>query len=287
MSNAVAIKQAIMSPQMMGQFKLALPAHITPERFQRIAMTALLNNGDIAECSTQSVMNSLLRCAQDGLLPDNREAAIVKFKGQAQYLPMVYGLIKRMRNSGEVSNVNAYCVYEADVFEYEIENGVERIRHKPNITGPRGQMLLAYAVIGFREEGTNPHIEVMTREEIEKARKASPNQKGSDTPQGIWAAWYDEMAKKTVLHRASKRVPTSADAVEFLQKDMRMTLNGGFDDEPTKEPSLIDTINEGIALDPVTGSKPQTEAVVVEPVENSKPGPLEQAHIDSQQGGAA
>lgn len=287
MSNLVEIKKNITSPAMLAQFKLALPAHITPERFQRVAMTALLNNPDISECSTQSVMTSLLKCAQDGLVPDNREAAIVKFKGQAQYMPMVYGLIKRMRNSGEVTNVNAYCVYENDVFDYEIENGVERIRHKPSITGNRGQFLLAYAVVGLAEG--NPHIEVMVKDEIEKARKASPNQKGSDTPSGIWAAWYDEMAKKTVLHRASKRVPTSAEAVEFMQKDMRMTLNGGFeDDEAAPKQSLVDSINAAVDLNPVTAStqQPVEDAVVVEtnPEVEGRPGPLEQAFLNN--GGA-
>ena len=114
MSNLVEIKKQITSPQMLSQFKLALPAHITPEKFQRVAMTALLHNPDLKDCSVPSVMTSLLKCAQDGLLPDNREAALVKFAGNAQYMPMVYGLIKRMRNSGSVTNVNAYCVYAND-----------------------------------------------------------------------------------------------------------------------------------------------------------------------------
>jgi len=251
MSNLVEIKKNLSSPAMLSQFKLALPAHITPEKFQRVAMTALLHNPDLKDCTVQSVMNSLLKCAQDGLLPDNREAALVKFAGQAQYMPMVYGLIKRMRNSGSVTNVNAYCVYANDIFEYEIENGVERIRHKPCITGGRGEFLLAYAVVGL--EDSNPHIEVMLKEDIEKARRASKTQKDANKPSGIWSDWYDEMAKKTVLHRAAKRVPTSADAVEFLQKDTRMTLNGGFEDETLQaEPTLIDKINEAVDLLPTT-----------------------------------
>ena len=267
MSNLVEIKKQITSPQMLSQFKLALPTHITPEKFQRVAMTALLHNPDLKDCSVPSVMTSLLKCAQDGLLPDNREAALVKFAGNAQYMPMVYGLIKRMRNSGTVTNVNAYCVYANDVFEYEIENGVERIRHKPCITGGRGEFLLAYAVVGL--EDSNPHIEVMMKEDIEKARRASKTQKDPNNPTGIWADWYEEMAKKTVLHRAAKRVPTSADAVEFLNKDVRMTLNGGFDDEvEAPKTTLVDSINEAIDLEPATHQN-------VEPVVDAGPPPAD------------
>ncbi len=259
MSNLVEIKKQLASPVMLNQFKMALPSHITPEKFQRTALTALLHNDDINDCTVQSVMTSLLKCAQDGLMPDNREAAIVKYGSTAQYMPMVYGLIKRMRNSGEVASVNAYIVYENDLFEYEIINGVENIRHKPTITGDRGAMLLAYAVVGFKD-GSSPHVEVMTHEEIEKARKVSKTQKGAG-PAGIWASWYEEMAKKTVLHRAAKRVPTSSDVTEFLREDMRMTLNGGFEDQSAPKTTLVDSINEAIDID---ASAPQQNDDVIE-----------------------
>lgn len=255
MSNLTEIKKHLVSHEMASQFKMALPKAITAEKFQRVALTALLHNPDIQHCSTSSVMKSLLLCAQDGLLPDGREAALVKFNpkgGQsvAQYMPMVYGLIKRMRNSGSVTNVNAYCVYENDIFDYQIKNGVESISHRPCITGPRGDFLLAYAVVGL--EDSNPHIEVMVKEEIEKARRSSPNQRNSEKPTGIWEKWYDEMAKKTVLHRASKRVPTSAEALNFLDNDMRVTLNGGFDEpEPEPQKTLVNSINDAIDLEPL------------------------------------
>ncbi len=248
MTQQMTVKSAINDPRMMSQFKLALPQHITVERFVRIATTALANNPDLNQCSTQSVMNALLKCAQDGLLPDNKEAALVKFGSVAQYMPMVYGLIKRMRNSGDVTSVNAYIVYSNDEFQYEIVDGVQHFRHKPNITKDRGQKLLAYAVVSLKD--ASPHIEVMTRDEIEKARKASKTQK-EDRPTGIWAAWEDEMWKKTVIHRAAKRVPTSADIESLLRSDMRVVLNGGEEENPPKGPSLVDSINSAIEVDPV------------------------------------
>lgn len=244
MSNLTVIKEGLLDPRGAAQLKMALPAHITPEKFQRAAITALMNNPDIADCSKQSVMNSLMKCAQDGLIPDGREAALVKFKGSAQYMPMVYGLIKRMRNSGEVQSVNAYIVYDNDEFDYVIRDGVEEFIHRPRIKGDRGNMMLAYAVVLLKDGGK--HVEVMSKADIEKARMASSNQKGSKTPTGIWAAWYEEMAKKTVIHRAAKRCPTSSDIEKMLQRDMRVSMNGDDEETEAQPVSLVDSLNDAI-----------------------------------------
>lgn len=271
MSNLVILKKELSTPQALRQFRMALPKNIDPERFQRIALTAVLNNEDIANCTPKSVFNALMRCAQDGLLPDNREASLVKYGQVAQYMPMVYGLIKRMRNSGDVTNVNAYCVYANDIFEYEIVNGVESIRHKPTITGNRGEFLLAYAVVGIKD--ANPHIEVMVKEDIERARNAGKVANGP-----AWKNWYEEMAKKTVIHRAAKRVPTSSENMEFLQNDMKMTLNGGFDEpeEGATGPSLVDSINDAIEVVPTTvdNQPPEPPQDNVPPISDMFPGDL-------------
>ena len=62
-----------------SRLKASLPAHLPLERFQRAAMIAVENNMELLACDPQSLMTSLSRCAQDGLVPDNREAAMVIF----------------------------------------------------------------------------------------------------------------------------------------------------------------------------------------------------------------
>lgn len=242
MSNLTVIKQQLSDPRSLAQFKMALPGHITPEKFSRSAMTALLNNPDIADCNERSVFNALMKCAQDGLMPDGREASIIKYGSTAQYLPMVYGLIKRMRNSGEVKAVNAYIVYKNDEFDYRIENGIQHFTHKPYLGEERGEIVLAYCVV-ILDDGT-PHIEVMMKSEIEKARNAG---KAANGP--AWKNWYEEMAKKTAIHRAAKRVPTSADIERLLHNDMRVML-GEEEQEAPKAQNLIDSINDAIAVQP-------------------------------------
>lgn len=241
MSNLVVLKKTIADPKTLAEFKFALPDHIAPDKFRRVAITALTSNPDIANCSTESVMGSLMKCAADGLLPDNRDAALVKFGATCQYMPMVGGLIKRMKNSGELSTISAGVVYEHDEFEF-IMGDEEHLRHKPKLRGERGKPVLAYAIAKFKDGGIQR--EVMTIEEIDKVRSVSKTGKT-----GPWVHWWDEMAKKTVIHRLAKRVPTSSDIEKLINRDVRVTMTG--EDDETAEPkkSLVDSINEAIDIE--------------------------------------
>ena len=98
--------------RMAPQFKYALPAHIPVERFMRVVMTAVQNNPALLRTTRQSFFNACMRCAQDGLLPDGREAVIVPFDAEsassetASYMPMIGGWRKKVRNSGLLRDWN-------------------------------------------------------------------------------------------------------------------------------------------------------------------------------------
>src|SRR3546814_20446644 len=85
-----------------------------------------------------------MKAAQDGLLPDGREGAIVPFKGKASWMPMVAGIMKKVRNSGEIADWNAHAVYENDEFDYLLGDD-QRIYHKPTMGDP-GQVVGAYSI---------------------------------------------------------------------------------------------------------------------------------------------
>lgn len=249
MSNYQLIQNQLNQPAVAARLKTALPANISFEKFRSAVLTALAVNPDIANCSPDSIMTAAMKCASDGLLPDGREAAFVKYNtkapnggwvAKAQYMPMVYGLIKRMRNSGEISTVNAHVVYSNDQFVYEIVNGEQIINHRPEIIGNRGKPAGAYCIVKLKDGDV--HVEFMTIDEIEKARRA-----GKSADKGPWVDWFDEMAKKTVIHRAAKRVPTSSEVANLLQSDLRVMLNN---DEPAQpQQSLADKINQAAQLE--------------------------------------
>jgi recombination protein RecT len=207
-NEAVALRDQL--TKMGDQFKAALPTHITPEKFARVAMTAINRNGDLLKADRKSLLEACLLAAQDGLLPDGRQAALVMFGSRVQYMPMVAGIRMKVYQSGEITSLVARIAYEGDIFEV-VYGDDERIIHKPNLFD-RGRMIAAYAIATYKD-GAKAR-EVMSIDDIEKVRSVSRAGKG-----GPWGDWYEEMAKKTVIRRLAKSLPLSAELDDFMRRD--------------------------------------------------------------------
>jgi recombination protein RecT len=211
MPNQVAVFRHELQ-SMESQFTAALPPHIPVARFVRVLQTAIQGNPDLVNrCDRRSLWNAAMKCAQDGLLPDNREAVIIPYGDQAQYLPMIAGLRKKARNSGEISVWDAHVVHAKDEFEFELGDD-PFIKHRPSLDDDPGPLIAAYSVCTLKD-GMRSR-EVMSAHQIEKVRERSRVKRG-----GPWATDYDEMARKTVARRHSKVLPTSVDIDTLLQRD--------------------------------------------------------------------
>ncbi|RUT26881.1 rect protein [Asaia sp. W19] len=215
MSNALATPTEKLRTQitsMTGEFRNALPSHIKPEKFQRVVMTVVQQNQGLMNADRKSLLASCLKCAADGLIPDGREAALVMFGQQVQYMPMLAGIQKRIRNSGEIASIQAHVIYENDHFVWH--QGVDAsIEHRPLFPGDRGKAIGAYAVAKFKD-GSDPQFEVMDVAAIEKVRAVSRAGKS-----GPWVQWWDEMARKTVFRRLSKWLPMDTEAEDLMRRD--------------------------------------------------------------------
>lgn len=198
--------------KMEPQFKMALPNHIPAEKFVRVLQTAVNNNPNLAKANRQSLLAACMRAAQDGLLPDGKEAALVTFKDSVSYMPMVAGILKKVRNSGELASLSPHVVYENDFFDYWVDEMGEHIKHKPKLEGKRGDFKLVYCIARMKDQSV--YIEVMSKEEIDKVRAVSRSKDG-----GPWKEWYDQMAIKTVIRRLSKRLPSSTDLEMVIKAD--------------------------------------------------------------------
>jgi recombination protein RecT len=203
--------------KMGSEFKAALPPQIPVERFVRTTITAAQMNPALLEADRRTLLAACMRAAQDGLLPDGREAALVIFKKSGgaptvQYMPMIAGLFKKVRNSGEIASIGAHIAYRNDRFEFELGDN-ERIVHTPKIEGDRGDPIYAYAIARTKDGAI--YREVMSVADIEKVRAVS-RAKSDDSP---WFTWWDEMARKTVFRRLAKRLPSSADLEQALAHD--------------------------------------------------------------------
>lgn len=209
------IKSMLSSEVMKQQFAAALPRHLSPERFTRIALTALTRTPKLQQCTQASFFQALLTLSSFGLEPDGRRAHLIPFENkragtvECQLIIDYKGLVELAMRSGIVSTLHADVVCENDEFEYDMG---EIARHKIDFRKDRGEAYAAYAICRFKD-GT-AKTEVMTVNEIESIRARS--RAGNSGP---WVTDWREMAKKTAFRRLSKWLPLSAEFRDAVESD--------------------------------------------------------------------
>ena len=201
-------------PETVNNLKAMLPPHISVERFKRTFLVAIQRNPELATLDRQSLYLAVNAAAQDGLLPDGQEAALVPVKGKVAYWRMVAGVLKKARNSGEIKSITAQTVHANDKFSYWVDEHGEHLEHRPNMLGERGAFVGVYAMAQTKDGGI--YMEVQNKEHINKVRAVSRAGSG-----GPWDNWFEEQAKKTALKALCKRLPSSTDILgtELPTKD--------------------------------------------------------------------
>jgi recombination protein RecT len=259
------VADVILADDFKEKVAQALPPGVTIDRFIRTTLTAIQRNPDVATPKRQqSLFLAVVQCAQDGLLPDGREAAFVTFGDTTAYMPMIGGLRKVAAKYGIA--MTAHLVYENDRFEYEL--GFEpAIVHRPPTTGERGEIIGAYAcaIDGLKQR----YMEWMSTAEIEKIRGVSRAKNA-----GPWKDHWGEMARKTVARRlfkqlaladvddVSARIVAAADAdVDFTPDPVTALLDGATlpadDSAPDDTLEVADSvIDEALALPPPADDSP-------------------------------
>lgn len=271
MSNELTPMEAMRGTlvRMESEFKAALPPQIPVDKFIRTTLTAVQMNPALLNGDRKTLLGSCMKAAQDGLLCDGREAALVMYGQNVQYLPMVGGILKKIRNSGELASISAQVVYDRDQFEYELGDN-ERIVHKPYLGGDRGKLIAVYAIAKTKDDAI--YREVMSVADVEKVRNSSKAKNS-----GPWTQWYDEMARKTVIRRIAKRLPSSADLDQVLANDneafgfVQTPHNAPIDVTPspesaegTNKPSRLKAALGGASVDKGTGEVIEQQATLVE-----------------------
>ena len=211
MTNAITTLQSQLSAR-KDEIAKALPGHITVDKFIRTAQTAIVSTRNIEKAKPGPLLQAISKAAADGLILDGREAALViDYNGDAQYRPMMRGLLKLAYNSGRVKSISVQIACENDDFEYVLGDD-ERINHKINFKSPRGTPIAVYAIATL--DGGEVMREVMTVDQVNGIRdrsdayRAFKANKIKSTP---WSTDWEEMARKTVFRRLSKYLPSSTD----------------------------------------------------------------------------
>lgn len=194
------------------QFKASLPPQIPSAKFIRVAQTAIRQNPGLADLDRQSLYAALHKCAADGLIPDGRDAVIVPRKGKAVYMPMVGGICKKARNSGEIKTLAAMLVFENDRYEHWIDENGEHFKHVP-CRGEKGKQILTYAYCQTKDGG-------LYFEEIDETQMAAIEKQAAEAGSAWQGPFKTEMKKKSAIRRLLKyRVPSSTDVDEIIRAD--------------------------------------------------------------------
>lgn len=177
-------------PRYEKDFARVLPKHLTPERFMRLALSALRTTPELSRCTAASFLSCLMQCAQMGLEPntaldlaylipyENKKRS--KAESERQGRPVKWldctlqtgykGYLQLARNAGV--HIQAYAVREGDDFDFEY--GLNpTLRHRPSKAPNRSARPFthAYAVAKSSDFADIPVFVVLSREEV-LARKA-------------------------------------------------------------------------------------------------------------------
>lgn len=193
-----------------------LPKHISPERVLRFAMLAVNKQPKLLLCTGESIVQSIMQAASLGLDFGGilGEAYLIPYKTECKLMPGYRGYINLARNSGEIRSISADVIYSHDQLVYQ--KGTEPLLiHKPDIDAVREDkdIRAAYMVAELMDGGH--HVELLTRQEIEKAKSCSRGAGDSDSP---WRKWYSEMAKKTAIRRGCKFLALSSEKIRKLME---------------------------------------------------------------------
>lgn len=260
MSNLPAVQEVRHAIERMApQFKAALPAHVSVEKFVRVTLTAVQTNPQLLNADRRTLFAAATKAAQMGLLPDGREGAIVTFKDQAQWMPMTAGVMKLVRNSGEISTWSVQAVYENDNFEFALGDE-EHITHKPALSN-RGKLIAVYSIVTMKDGEKSR--EVMSVEDVDAIRKRSRSANA-----GPWVTDYSEMAKKTVVRRHSKRLPLSTDIDGVVHEDDELFTPPTPAEQPEPKPEQQTQNKRPSRLDKVAAQAPAPSGPTFPPVDD-------------------
>lgn len=224
--------------QAKGRIAAVIPKHMSADRLIKIALVAVSRDktGKLAQCTPESVLLSVMQAAELGieigsslgdgyLVPyerrwqgeDNRWHSAM----EAQFIIGYRGLINLARRSGEIASVTAHVVHQNDKFRvvYGLE---EKLEHEPTLHGDPGELVAAYAIIRFKDGGTQ--VEMMTREQIldirDRPRPGKPmKRRDKSAIFGPWNTDEAEMWRKTVLRRVLKLAPLSPELRDRIEKE--------------------------------------------------------------------
>jgi recombination protein RecT len=222
---ALTVRQWLYKASTVKMLEAALPSFMNGQRFLRVFFSAMMINENLQDCTQQSILSSMIQCAQLGLEPILGKAALIPYKNkgnlEVQFQPMYRGLIDLARRTGEIKVVG-HGVYEKD--EFDVTYGTdEKVHHRPFLKGDRGELTGAYTVWTFQESGMIT-MKYMRREDIEFIRDTYSRSWKISGKDSVWGKHPREMFIKTVIKNHSKLQPCSIEMAHAVALDDKVQI---------------------------------------------------------------
>jgi recombination protein RecT len=191
----------------------------------------------VANANPMSVKLAMINVASTGLTlnPAHGYAYLVP-RDHAIVLDISYrGLIKIATDTGSVLWARADLVHEADEFTYHGPAAMPV--HKANVFKERGEVVGAYCIA--KTHDGDVLTEIMGMDEIEKIRAKSDLY--AKKKSGPWVEWFAQMAKKSIIKRASKTWPYTDRSEKLLNAvELANDSEGGY----TLDAEVVALVNE-------------------------------------------
>lgn len=234
---------------------LAIPANYNPANALKSAFFEMTNSasGNLLEkCSRESIANSLLNMAIQGLSPAKKQCYFVPYGQNLSMQRSYFGTQKVVKSLTNVEDIWATIIYEGDEFEIEIEGGRERIaKHTTSFLNRDNDIIGAYCII--KKSDGEEVLTVMTRKEIEASWSQSKNK-------SVQNKFPQEMAKRTVINRAAKAFINTSDDSDALIQAVNDTTEEEFENDQERAVRDVTETVEREANQVLIETKPKSKA---------------------------
>lgn len=261
MANEILVKNNKMGDNVLSRVKtlesqgdLQFPNNFSPENAMKSAMLQLQElkgskkNGykPALEIATpNSVANALMDMIVQGLNPAKNQGYFIMYDNKVQFQRSYHGTMAVTKRVTGALEVNAEVIFEGDEVNYKTKNGkIVDLEHSQSFGNRNTKNIIgAYATVVFEDESKN-YTEIMTFNEIEEAWKQSQMvYDGKFKEDGTHRRFPQEMAKKTVINRACKKLLNSSDDKSLLttrvqeseQRQRKEVLDAEVEENANKE----------------------------------------------------
>jgi len=199
-------------------------------------------------CTQESVIQSLMQMATQGLNPVKKQCYFVAYGKKCSLVPSYFGtlaILKRVANV--IGEPVANIIYKGDIFEYsfDLDTGETVItKHEQKLENmDNANIWGAYAIVRTENQKV---IEIMNINQLKKAWAQGKSWQAAEKggyESKTHTNFTEEMAKKTVLNRACKKLINSTDDSSLMGHEFLEAYN------ETESNDTLDVVAEQVAVD--------------------------------------